>query len=59
MVDHEPTNPTQRIVTVMMPVDKATDTLILEFQRTVPIATSGAHDRKQDRGLTRSRCEEA
>jgi hypothetical protein len=42
MLHHGPTDPTQAIVTIMAPVHKAADTLTLEFQRTVPIATSGA-----------------
>jgi hypothetical protein len=50
MVHHEPTDPTQGIVTIMTRVHKAADILILEFQRTGPIAMRGAHYRGQDRG---------
>jgi hypothetical protein len=59
MVHHGPTNPTQGIVTIMTRVHKAADTLILEFQRTGPIAMRGAPYREQDRDPSRSPCEEA
>jgi hypothetical protein len=42
MVHHEPTDPTWGIVTIMTHAHKAAETLTLVFQRTVPIATSGA-----------------
>jgi hypothetical protein len=47
------------IVTIMTRAHKAAATLTLVFQRTVPIATSRAHDRGQDRGPSGSWREEA
>ena len=59
MVHHEPTDPTQGIVTIMTRAHEAAGTLVMEFQRTMPIATSGALIEDRIEAPSRSRCEEA